>query len=399
MLLILGVTGVLLGTGIMAVKMYQGEDVQEPEEEAPRTTAPLITKRAANAMTGEKSFVAKVECDHEFPKGMLMDTSQHTVPRGNMTIMNKHHYEMMVLFYTQKENERIQAVGVDPLETLAVKVPVGKYRVEVLTGEQWCNLEYGFRQNGVKVKLDGELVISGDRKPSITFTGEGATPQDFSSKLSVGRLDEETLRRELAKDYSERNRSIADVMEGRAAGSSGDPSSSNPAGSGSRAKAEKVAARDGGRGAGCSPHEEADSFVHVDVEVIKDGGVTLKPGPDGRFYVTGGINGFPTVFSFSPSDPMVAVSQNTAARAGIRSCMQASGGRSGGGGGNRPCIARVSELSFSGFRLRNVDVSVLPVPNADSVLGLNALKDIKIEQGGATIRLSRTPLPVIANAK
>jgi len=385
----LGLVVVIGSTVAMAAKMYRGDE-PEPEEKVVITKAPLITDKAAASLAGEKEFVAKVTCDKTFARGMLMDTSQVKVPRGSLTIANRHHYEMMVMFYTTSANERMQAVGLNPLENLVIKVPVGKYKIAVLTGEDWCNLETGFKESAVKVNLDGMLLVSEDRKPTITFTSEGSAPRDFGSKLSVGRLDEDAIKRELAKDFKERNESFEDVAERRYQQASDRLLSTTD-------DNKKTVRRESRQEANCAPASKAAPPV-PDTETFKNGQLTISPSPDGYFYLTGAVNGFPTVFSYAPSEPMVSISQSTAFRAGIKACVQASGGKSAGGG-NRTCVARVSQLAVGGFKLRNVDVTIVPVPNADSVIGMNALREFKIEQAGSLIKIEKPPIPVVANAR
>ncbi len=392
-LLGLGLTAVFVSTAYMATKMYRGDEPVE-EEKVVITKAPLLSDRATSSLGSNKEFVAKVTCDRDFARGSLMDTSHVRLPRGTLTISNRHHYEMMVMFYSMSDNERMQAVGLNPMESLTVKAPVGKYKVVVLTGEDWCNMETGFNEGGVKVNLDGMMLISEDRRPTITFTSEGSAPKDFASKLSVGRLDEETVKRELAKDFRERNLSLEELEErklersgGRGAGQGENDQKPVRKVSGSAPSVES-----------CSPGEKQAKQPASDVEVMKSGKLVLTPSPDGYYYMTGSVNGFPTVFSYMPSEPMVSISQSTASRAGIRACLQSSNGRAGGGA-NKTCVARVSSLAVGGFKLRNVDVSIQPVQNADSIIGMNALREFRIEQSGNSISIEKVPLPVVANAR
>lgn len=393
-ILVCGVGVVVVSTILMAAKMYRGEVPveerdQEPEPKTVVTKAPLISEKAAASIQGEKAYVAKATCDKSFPSGMLMDTSHVRVPRGTLTIANRHHYEMMVMFYSTTQNERVQAVGLNALENLEVKVPVGKYNVVVLTGEEWCSMEAGFKERAVQVNLDGVMLVSEDRRPTITFTSEGASPKQFTSKLNVGRLDEETIKRELAKDFKERNQSFEDIAEQRLQTVSEKITS--------KAGKKEGPRREGQDGAECDKPVKGVSH-HYESEHFKNGQLTISPSPDGYFYVAGSLNGFPTVFSYAPSDPMVTISQSTASRAGIKSCFQVNGGKSSGGG-NRNCVARVSNMTLSGFRLRNVDVNILPVPHADSVIGMNALREFKVEQSGSVIKIEKIPLAVVADAK
>lgn len=393
-LLGLGLTAVFVSTAYMATKMYRGDEPVE-EEKVVITKAPLLSDRATSSLGSNKEFVAKVTCDRDFARGSLMDTSHVRLPRGTLTISNRHHYEMMVMFYSMSDNERMQAVGLNPMESLTVKAPVGKYKVVVLTGEDWCNMETGFNEGGVKVNLDGMMLISEDRRPTITFSSEGSAPKDFASKLSVGRLDEETVKRELAKDFRERNLSLEEIEDRkleRMSSRSGGPGDSD------QKPVRKVAVGATGTVENCTSGDKQAKSRAPEVESFKNGKLVLTPSPDGYYYMTGSVNGFPTVFSYMPSEQMVSISQSTAARAGIRACLQSSNGRAGGGA-NKTCIARVSTLAVGGFKLRNVDVSIQPVQNADSIIGMNALREFRIEQSGNSISIEKVPLPVVANAR
>ena len=44
------------------------------------------------------------------------------------------------------------------------------------------------------------------------------------------------------------------------------------------------------------------------------------------------------------------------------------------------CVATVSEFAFGKFRVTDIEVAILPALSGEALLGMNALKQIKIEQ-------------------
>jgi aspartyl protease family protein len=53
------------------------------------------------------------------------------------------------------------------------------------------------------------------------------------------------------------------------------------------------------------------------------------------------------------------------------------------------CTSRVAELDFGPFRVENLAVAILPNLTSDALLGMNALRHVRMEQTGDSLRLSQ----------
>ena len=52
------------------------------------------------------------------------------------------------------------------------------------------------------------------------------------------------------------------------------------------------------------------------------------------------------------------------------------------------CNSRVTELEFGPFRIANAAVAILPELTSDALLGMNALRKVRMEQEADRLRLS-----------
>lgn len=126
--------------------------------------------------------------------------------------------------------------------------------------------------------------------------------------------------------------------------------------------------------------------VQQPAEVIGSGKMELKQTRDGHYFSSGTVNGAPVVFMIDTGATIVSVSAEIAARAGIRECaprqvLTANGQVSA-------CVATVPELTFGSFRFTQVDVMVMPNMPGDALLGMNVLRNFRIEQAGKVMRIS-----------
>lgn len=123
------------------------------------------------------------------------------------------------------------------------------------------------------------------------------------------------------------------------------------------------------------------------IEVLGPDRVELARAGDGHFHIDGAIQGTPTRFLIDTGASTVSISDDLAARAGV-ACQTPSTFRTANGLVDG-CTARVNELDFGPFRVENVTVAVLPNLTSDALLGMNALRRVRLEQVGDKLRLGR----------
>lgn len=125
--------------------------------------------------------------------------------------------------------------------------------------------------------------------------------------------------------------------------------------------------------------------VHQPAEVIGSGKMELKQTRDGHYFSSGTINGTPVVFMIDTGATIVSISSGIAARAGIRKCTPRQ--VTTANGQVDACAAKVPELTFGSFRFTQVDVMVMPNMPGDALLGMNVLRNFRIEQAGKVMRI------------
>ncbi|QOJ23051.1 MAG: retroviral-like aspartic protease family protein [Gammaproteobacteria bacterium] len=121
-------------------------------------------------------------------------------------------------------------------------------------------------------------------------------------------------------------------------------------------------------------------------EVIGSGMLELKQTRDGHYFSSGTISGTPVVFMIDTGATAVSISSKIAARAGIRKCVPRP--VSTANGQVNACLATVPELTFGAFKLAHVDVMIMPNMSGDALLGMNVLRNFRIEQAGKVMRIS-----------
>lgn len=121
-------------------------------------------------------------------------------------------------------------------------------------------------------------------------------------------------------------------------------------------------------------------------EVRGAGYLELKQRPDGHYLVAGRLNGADVTYILDTGATLVALSDRTAARAGIQGCTPH--GFKTANGMVQGCLGRAAELSFGGFQMHDVQVGVMPNMADEVLLGMNVLRHFRIEQHDGTLRLT-----------
>jgi aspartyl protease family protein len=123
-------------------------------------------------------------------------------------------------------------------------------------------------------------------------------------------------------------------------------------------------------------------------QVIGTDQIELIRSRDGHFHIDGAIQGEPVHFLIDTGASTVAISQKLATRIGLgcdtRTQFRTANGTVQG------CSSRVDELEFGPFRLTNTVVGILPNLTSEALLGMNALRKVRLEQHADMLRLSLT---------
>ncbi|SFM30381.1 retropepsin-like aspartic protease family protein [Nitrosomonas communis] len=107
---------------------------------------------------------------------------------------------------------------------------------------------------------------------------------------------------------------------------------------------------------------------------------------EGHYFSSGTINQLPVVFMIDTGATNVSISSEVASRAGIKKCSPRL--VSTANGNVNACSAIVTKITFGKFKLDNVEVTIMPNMSSDSLLGMNVLKNFRIEQVGNVMRIS-----------
>jgi clan AA aspartic protease (TIGR02281 family) len=121
-------------------------------------------------------------------------------------------------------------------------------------------------------------------------------------------------------------------------------------------------------------------------QVVGSGSIELSRARDGHFHIDGAIQGAPVRFLIDTGASTVSISQALAARIGL-DCQAAAIFRTANGT-VQGCSSRVSELEFGPFRIGNAAVAILPDLTSEALLGMNALRQVRMEQEADKLRLS-----------
>ena len=131
-------------------------------------------------------------------------------------------------------------------------------------------------------------------------------------------------------------------------------------------------------------------FQHRDsppVRMLGAGRIELTRASDGHFHLDGRIDGKPVRFLIDTGASTVSVSQAMAGRIGL-DCQHPSVFQTANGA-VRGCMTRAAEVGFGPFVLADVAVAILPHLTSEPLLGMNALKAVRLEQDEDRLRMFR----------
>ena len=243
-------------------------------------------------------------------------------------IANHHDFPVVAVFSDLNGPQKFQAVAVGSESIASLQMPVGRYDLILHAGEasRWCNLQRGF-SGGASVQMNGGLVVRGMATTQVALKSTANTPEGFSVT------------------YSAKNAQSSDAR------ASGINTQSN------------------------------DTRTPSGAGVLR-----LTQTKDGHYFSGGAVNGFPVVFMVDTGATNVAISSNTASRAGITSCVART--FSTANGSVQGCKAIVENIVFGTFRLSNVEVAIMPNMQGEALLGMNVLKGFHIEQAHGVLTVS-----------
>lgn len=121
-------------------------------------------------------------------------------------------------------------------------------------------------------------------------------------------------------------------------------------------------------------------------QVVGADHIEISRARDGHFHIDGSIQGAPVRFLIDTGASTVSISQELAARIGL-GCDISTTFRTANGS-VQGCSSRVTELEFGPFRISNASVAILPNLTSEPLLGMNALRQVRMEQEADKLRLS-----------
>jgi clan AA aspartic protease (TIGR02281 family) len=128
--------------------------------------------------------------------------------------------------------------------------------------------------------------------------------------------------------------------------------------------------------------------VEVDAEssAAGDKPLIIGQGNGGHYYIDGAVNDNYLNFVIDTGATTVALPLSIAASAGVQ-CKQRVTMHTGNGA-SQGCTATIQKLKFGNFTLHYVDAVVMP-NLSQPLLGMNVLKQFRVEQDNGQMRLSR----------
>ncbi|MDD2742056.1 MAG: retropepsin-like aspartic protease [Rhodocyclaceae bacterium] len=358
LLAIVGVVGLVAGLVFITTpdKKAEGEMVDLSDKNAPFMTA----KTQARVSQADNQVAPK--CDEEFTVGsytVLRDVKDG-VP---LMIRNSHTFRIMLKLYNEGDTSQFFMVGLEPKSDEEIVLPIGKFRMEAFSGNEWCNPDLGFT-DGIRVEMKGAITIKADKNTKLEFVSEGPKAGDI-----LPRLFETASAPKQEADATNPKGSKSQPENGRSAKGKGKPGD----------EVAKIPE--------CVPPPVERPPPPYEITEGEGANVRLRPLAGGNYFVTGMANNFPVVYVVDTGAPTVVLPQTVAARAGVRSCIQKT--IQTHKGYIKGCFANINELEFGKFRVRNVEAMILQGPTGDAVLGMTLLQRFRVEQINGVIQIGR----------
>lgn len=133
--------------------------------------------------------------------------------------------------------------------------------------------------------------------------------------------------------------------------------------------------------------KNAQVVPYVDNHGISKGKLVLIMDPNHSYRTSGTVNGSAVTFVVDTGASGTVISKRVAQAAGIKSCSTVGYAGTANGVVAR-CTATVSEVTFGGFHVRNLVVTIMPNMPVDALLGMDVLGRLKIQQQNHVLTIS-----------
>lgn len=351
---------VKLAFGAMAIAAVAWSSVQlympskEEREQSRSTKAGLLSEKAVkSAMARKNGKNGSLACEDAPQSGPLYGQSDPGQMIAPFVVVNHHRFQILLTLFGDG-GQKAQEILAAPGQSYKVLLPSGRYSAMVHAGSKWCNPEIGFR-DGVRAAIEGDIDISVGKTAVLEIQGRGNEFGQFSPAFRF------------VVPHGESSQSVA----------SGPSSSTHNNGISPKYGSSERAARTVTQDVAPTATDLSSSST-APIEVLGESELKLRP-MAGHYWTTGYVAGFPVVFMVDTGASYVALPEVIASRIGIRSCKSQTFQTATGS--VKGCITVVPELRFGAFRLRNVEVSIIPGKQGiDSLLGMNVLRKFRIEQ-------------------
>lgn len=134
-----------------------------------------------------------------------------------------------------------------------------------------------------------------------------------------------------------------------------------------------------------TPVPEAALVGAQPIEASGGADAVLTRAASGHFYASGRINGFPVVYIVDTGATLVTLTHDQARNAGVTHCAPTRVRTASGF--NEGCVARVSDICFAQFCVKDSEVYISDGMVGEALLGMNVLRNFRITQQGDTMRI------------
>ena len=117
------------------------------------------------------------------------------------------------------------------------------------------------------------------------------------------------------------------------------------------------------------------------------GSVQIRLDSSNSYTLQGTVRGVPAVYYVDTGASYTAISSRVAANAGLSGCA-ASFVTHTANGSLQVCRVMVSEITFGPFKLADILVTVMPSMQQDVLLGMDVLRNLKLDQRAGILRIS-----------